>query len=56
VVGTYLQVEVALFLARDLSQPFSLAWALKWAAALRQFRREIPVAGELANVAMTIST
>jgi predicted ATPase len=46
----------ALSLARALSQPFSLAWATNWAAALRQFRREIPVVGEQANAAVTIST
>src|SRR5262249_43798254 len=44
----------ALTLAQELSHPFSLAFALNFAAHLRQFRREGPAAQELAEAAIAL--
>jgi TOMM system kinase/cyclase fusion protein len=46
----------ALTLARDLSHPFSLAYALDFAALLHRLRREQQAAQEWAEAAMTLST
>jgi predicted ATPase len=46
----------ALTLARELSHPHSLVFALCWAATLRQYRREGQVAQERAEAVMTLST
>jgi predicted ATPase/class 3 adenylate cyclase len=46
----------ALCLAEELSHPFSLAYALDFAAILHQFRREWQSAQERAEAAMTLST
>jgi predicted ATPase len=48
--------HAALLLAQALSQPFSLAWALTWAAALRQCRREVAGVSEQATAAVTLAT
>jgi class 3 adenylate cyclase/predicted ATPase len=46
----------ALTLARELSHPYSLAFALNWAAGLHQYRGEAQEAQERAEVAITIAT
>jgi predicted ATPase len=46
----------ALTLARELSHPFSLAFAMDFAAWLHQYRREGQVAQEWAEAATTLST
>jgi predicted ATPase len=46
----------ALTLARELSHPYSLAFALLWAAITHQFRREGQAAQESAEEALTLST
>ncbi len=46
----------ALTLARELSHPFSLAFAMDFAAWLHQYRREGQAAKEQAEAAMTLST
>ena len=46
----------ALTLAQELSHPFSLAYALGFAASLHQFRREGQLAQEQAEAVITLST
>jgi TOMM system kinase/cyclase fusion protein len=50
------QSREALALAQELSHPFSLAFALVFAAVLHQFRREAPLTQERAEAIMTLST
>jgi len=46
----------AIKLAQDLAHPYSLAFALNWAAAFREYHREGQAAQEQAEAAMTLST
>jgi class 3 adenylate cyclase/predicted ATPase len=46
----------ALALARELSHPFSLAWARGWAALVSQFRRDVPAVHEQAEAVIALST
>ncbi len=46
----------ALALAQELSHPFSLGFALRFAAVLHQFRREWQATQEQAEAAITLST
>jgi predicted ATPase len=48
-------IREALTLARKLAHPFSLAFALHWAATTHQLRREAPAAQEQAEVSMAFS-
>src|SRR6185295_16121258 len=48
--------ERAIALARDLDHPFSLAFALDMAAAVRQFRREPAETAALADAAVALAT
>ncbi len=48
--------DQALTLARELAHPFSLAFALSWAAALHQLRREVQIVQERAEVDLALST
>ena len=48
--------HAALTLAQELSHPFSLAYALDFAAWLHRLRREEQAAQERAEAAMTLST
>ena len=48
--------QEALTLAQELSHPFSLAFALYFAAMLHQFRREAQAAQERAEAAMALAT
>ena len=48
--------QEALTLAQELSHPFSLAFALSFAAMLHQYRREGQVAQERAEATITLST
>jgi predicted ATPase len=48
--------QEALTLAQELSYPFSLAFALSFAAMLHQYRREGQAAQERAEAAITLST
>ena len=50
------QSHQALTLAQELSRPYSLAYALNWAARLYLFRREWPAVQERAEAAITLST
>jgi predicted ATPase len=50
------RVHEALALAQELSHPFSLAWALSFAAWLHQVRQESKQTQERAELAMTLST
>jgi predicted ATPase len=45
----------AITLAQDLVHPFSLAWALNWAATLHQLRREGQAAQERAEAVIALS-
>src|SRR5713101_4509454 len=49
------RVHEALSLARELSHPFSLAYALSFAAEIHRLRREQQVAQELEATRMTLS-
>jgi predicted ATPase len=49
------KIHEDLSLARELSHPLSLAFALNWAARLHQLRREGRKSQELAETAMTLS-
>ena len=48
--------QEAICLARELSHPLSLGWALLCAATVRQFRREVEVTLELSESAIALST
>ena len=48
-------IREALTLARQLAHPFSLAFALHWAATTHQSRREAPAAQEQAEVSIAFS-
>jgi predicted ATPase len=48
-------IREALILARTLVHPFSLAFALHWAATTHQLRREAPASQEQAEVSMAFS-
>ena len=48
-------IREALTLARTLAHPFSLAFALHWAATTHQWRREAPAAQEQAEASMAFS-
>jgi predicted ATPase len=48
--------QAALTLARELAHPFSLVWALSWAASLYGLRREYRFALEAAEAAVTLAT
>jgi predicted ATPase len=48
--------QAAVALAQELSHPFSLAFALFWAALLHQLRHEAPQAQAQAQAAMTVAT
>jgi predicted ATPase len=50
------RLHEALTLAQELSSPFNLAFALCFAAELRQFRREAQAAQEQAEAAMALGT
>ena len=50
------RTEAALSLARELSDPFSLGYALVFAAGIHQFRREGRAAQERAESAITLAT
>jgi predicted ATPase len=50
------RIQEALTLARELAHPYSLAFALGWAARLHQFRRERQQTHEQAEAAITLST
>jgi predicted ATPase len=50
------RVHEALTLAQELSHPYSLAFALCFAAQLHQYRREAQAAQERAEAAITLST
>ena len=50
------RIHEALTLAQELSHPFSLAYALSYAAMLHQFRREGQAAQERAEAKITLST
>ena len=47
--------QEALVLARELSHPFSLAWALHFATGLYQFRREEQTVQALAETGIVLS-
>jgi predicted ATPase/DNA-binding winged helix-turn-helix (wHTH) protein len=49
------RIQEALALARELSEPLSLAHALLFAAILYQLRRDVPMAQEHADAALAIS-
>ncbi|MFQ5827733.1 MAG: hypothetical protein ACE5JD_01060, partial [Candidatus Methylomirabilia bacterium] len=49
-------VHEALALARELPHPFSLAWALSWAAMVHRLRREAPAAQRQAEAAIALSS
>jgi class 3 adenylate cyclase/predicted ATPase/DNA-binding winged helix-turn-helix (wHTH) protein len=48
--------QAALALARDLAHPFSLVWALSWAASLHGLRREYRIALEYAESSVALAT
>jgi len=50
------RIHETLTLAQELSHPFSLGFALYFAAQLRQFRREAHVSRERAEAAIALST
>ena len=50
------RAEDALGMARELAHPFSFAFALEFAAYLHHYRREYPLARELATEVMKVST
>src|SRR4029450_1641623 len=50
------RVHEALTLARELSHPASLAYALNWAGIVHQIRREGPAAQKLAEEVIALST
>jgi class 3 adenylate cyclase/tetratricopeptide (TPR) repeat protein len=47
--------EEMLSIARDIAQPYSLAWALTWAARLHQYRREPEQARTHAEAAIALA-
>lgn len=51
-----MRIEEAICLARKLSQPFSLAYALDFAAVLHHFRREEELTKEGAEAVSSLST
>jgi predicted ATPase len=50
------RIHQALTLAQELSHPFSLAYALLWAAMLHQLRREVQAVQERAEAVIVLST
>ncbi len=50
------RIHEALTLAQKLSHPFSLAWALNWAAILHHFRREGQAVQEQAEALIALSS
>ena len=48
--------QEALTLAQELAHPFTLAYALHWAALFHHCRREVQAVRERAEAAMTLST
>ena len=46
----------ALALAHELSHPFSLGWALCWAAYVYQFRRDVAAVHEQAEATVALAT
>ena len=48
--------QAALTLARELAHPFSLVWALSWAASLHGLRREYRIVLEYAEAAVALAT
>src|SRR2546428_202446 len=48
--------QAALALAQQVAHPFSLSFALRWAAMLHHLRREAPLTQAHAEAAMTIAT
>jgi predicted ATPase len=48
--------QAALDLARELAHPFSLVWALSWAASLHGLRREYRIAQDYAALSMALAT
>jgi len=48
--------DEAVTIAQTMSHPFSQAWALSWAAALRQLRREVGRVRGLADADLALST
>jgi class 3 adenylate cyclase/predicted ATPase len=50
------RVRAALTMARNVAHPFSVAFALQFAAQLHHYRREYPQTQELAAEVMTLST
>jgi predicted ATPase len=49
-------IQEALTLAQELTHPFSLAFALAWAATIHQFRRELKAVHERAEAVIATST
>ena len=49
-------IQETLTLAQELTHPFSLAFALTWAATIHQFRRELEVVQERAEAVIAAST
>jgi predicted ATPase len=47
--------DAAISLARELAHPYSLIYALIWAATIRQFRRERQAASELTETIMALA-
>jgi predicted ATPase len=50
------RLHEALALAHELSHPYSLAWALCWAAIVSQLRRDVPAVHEHAEATVALST
>jgi TOMM system kinase/cyclase fusion protein len=48
--------HAAVILAQELAHPFSLAFAVNWAATVRQFRREVHATQERAEALIALST
>jgi adenylate cyclase len=50
------RLHEALALAHELAHPYSLAWALCWAAIVSQLRRDVPAVHEHAEATVALST
>jgi predicted ATPase len=50
------RLHEALALAHELSHPYSLAWALCWAAIVSQLRRDVPAVHKHAEATVVLST